>query len=116
MDMTQYTGSESKYLKAGDLGGKNPTLEISDVALVEFERDGGGKEVKPTISFVGKQKALVLNATNTEKLCKKFGGDSEGWIGKKVLLGTEFYAKYGKEGVVLTPMDELDGPDDEIPF
>ena len=116
MDMTQYTGSESKYLKAGDLGGKNPTLEISDVALVEFEKDEGGKEVKPCISFVGKQKAMVLNATNTEKLCKKFGGDSDGWIGKKVLLGTEFYPKFGKEGLVLTPMDELDDPDDEIPF
>ena len=115
MDMSKYTGSESKYLKAGDLGGKNPTLEIASVVLVEFDKDEGGKEVKPAIHFVGKEKAMVLNATNTEKLCKKFGGDSDGWIGKRVLLGTEFYPKFGKEGLVLTALDN-DDPDDEIPF
>lgn len=113
--MTQYTGSESKYLKADDLGGRNPTLEIAAVTLVEFDKDDGGKEVKPAISFVGKDKAMVLNATNTDKLCVKFGGDSDGWIGKKVLLGTEFYPKFGKSGLVLTPMDN-DEPDDDIPF
>jgi hypothetical protein len=117
VDMSKFTGSESKHLKAGDLGGKNPTLEISGVQLVEFDKDEGGKEVKPAISFVGKEKAMVLNATNTEKLCKKFGGDSDGWVGKKVLLGTEFYPKFGKEGLVLTPMDPVgEDFDDEIPF
>ena len=115
-DMSKYTGAESRYLKAGDLGGKNPTLEISGTQLVEFDKDEGGKEVKPAISFVGKEKAMVLNATNTDKLCKKFGGDSDGWVGKRVLLGTEFYPKFGKEGLVLTPMDENEDPNDSIPF
>ena len=115
MDMTQYTKSESKFLKAEDLGGKNPTLEISKVSLVEFDNDGG-KEVKPAINFVGKEKAMTLNATNTDKLVKKFGGDSDGWVGKKVLLGTEFYPKFNREGLVLTAMDDDQGFDDEVPF
>ena len=115
MDMTQYAGKESNYLKAGDLGGKNPTMEIASVELVQFDNDSG-KETKPAISFVGAKKAMVLNATNTEKLMRKFGADSESWIGKKVLLATEYYPKFDREGLILTALDESNDFNDPIPF
>ena len=114
MDMTKYAGSESKYLKAGDLKGKSPTVQIESVELVEFENDGK-REVKPAIHFVGGSKAMVLNATNTSGLMEKFGSDSDGWIGKKVMLSKKEYPNYGKPGVVLTGLPE-DDFDDSIPF
>ena len=117
MDMSQYAGSESKFLKADDLGGKSPTLEVESISLVEFENDDG-KVVKPALKFKGAEKQLSLNATNTKKLCKKYGDSSDGWIGQKVILGTEYYSGVGKEGIVLTPLDPVseDDPNDEIPF
>jgi hypothetical protein len=115
MDMSKYAGKESQYLKAGDLGGKNPRLIVSKVSLVEFENDGK-REVKPAINFEGKEKAMVLNATNTERMIRKFGADSDSWIGKSVLLGTEYYPKFDREGLTLQPLDISDDPDDEIPF
>ena len=115
MDMTKFAGKESHYLKAGDLKGKNPTLVIELVELVEFENDGK-REVKPAIKFEGKDKKMVLNATNTERMMRKFGAESEGWIGKSVLLGTEYYPKFDREGLTLQPLDTSDDPNDDIPF
>ena len=115
MGMTQYAGKESDYLKATDLKGKTPTVVIESVSLVEFDDDKGKKQVKPALKLVGKDKQLVCNPTNTEKLIRKYGADSEGWQGKQILLGTEYYPKFDREGIVITPLDS-DGPDDEIPF
>lgn len=114
MDMTQYAGSESKYLKAADLKGKNPTLVIERVELVTFENDGETK-TRPAIFFQGKEKGMTLNPTNTEVLVQKFGSQSDDWIGKTVLLGTRYYKSFDKEGLVLTALD-VSGPDDEVPF
>ena len=115
MDMTQYAGSESNYLKASDLGGSTPTVSINSVELLEFDDDDGSKEIKPAVGFQGKEKKLVLNKTNTEALINAFGSQSEDWQGKSVMLSTKFYKTFGREGIVLTPMKD-DGPNDAIPF
>jgi hypothetical protein len=112
--MTQYAGKESNYLKAADLGGGNPTVTIESVELVEFEDDKGKKTVKPALNLQGKEKKLTCNATTVEKLMRKYGAQSEDWIGKKLMLGTEYYPKFDKEGIVVTALsDELDS---DIPF
>jgi len=114
VDMTQYAGKESNYLKAADLQGKTPNVIIDDVELVEFENDGK-REVKPALQLRGKEKKLVLNATNTDSLMRKFGADSETWKGKTIMLSTQYYAAFDKEGLVVTAID-TEGLDDEIPF
>ena len=90
MDMTKYAGSESKWLKASDLQGGRPTVTIKSVELIEFEDDGVKKE-KPALTFEGKDKGLVLNATNTEELIHAFGPDSEDWKGKKIGFHPSIY-------------------------
>lgn len=113
VDMTQYAGKESQYLKAGDLQGGNPTVQVESVELVEFEKEGK-KDIKPALKLVGKEKKLTLNATNTEKLIRSFGPQSEDWVGKSIMLGTQYYPAFDKEGLVVTPM--ADEPSDDIPF
>ena len=116
MKMSQYAGSESKYLKASDLQGARPKVRILGVNLIEFEdRETGEKEIKPTISFEGKEKAMVCNKTNVAELINAFGDESEDWKGKEVMLSTKFYDGVGKEGLVLTAMGS-DEPSDPIPF
>ncbi len=116
MDMTQYAGSESKYLKSEDLQGKTPTVVIEDSALIEFEKDDGSKQVKVRLKLVGKEKELVISPTQTNKLIEKYGAESEGWKGQSIILDTEFYPKFNRKGIVLTALSNVDDPNDDIPF
>jgi len=114
VDMNQFAGSESNYLKAADLKGARPQVIIDGVELVEFE-DDGSKKVKPCLKLRGKEKQLVLNATSVQELMSVFGPDSDTWIGKTIQLNTKHYPKYGKDGIVILAMN-TEGLDDDIPF
>lgn len=115
MDMSKYSGSESKYLKSSDLQGKRPTVIIESISLLEFDDEDGKKITKPAAKLRGKEKELVLNATNVEEIIRAFGADSENWVGKSLGLSTKFYKNFGKEGIVVSPITD-DDPDDDIPF
>jgi len=114
MDMQQFAGSESKYLKAADLQGKNIKVTISGVNLVEFEDDNGTKVQKPALALKGKDKEVVCNPTTVQELISAFGGDSDSWVGKEIGLSTKHYASLGKDGLVVTAMKSFE--DDQIPF
>ena len=74
----------SKYLKAGDLKGTEPTVTID---RVEFEPVGRDKEMKAVLYFRGKDKGLVLNKTNANKITQLTGsGITEEWDGFKIRL------------------------------
>lgn len=116
MDMTKYAGSESKYLKASDLQGKRPKVKISSIKLLEFEDEEKGKHTKPVLMMDGKEKGVVLNATNCEEMIRAFGKDSDEWVGKEIILSTKYYKAFDREGIVVTPQVSEDEFDDSIPF
>ena len=78
-------GSESKWLKADDLQGREYPLTISGVSA---ENMGEG-EIKPALHFHGAEKGMVLNVTNRLRLCDAFGDDSDTWVGKRVIVYSE---------------------------
>ena len=81
MDMTQYSGSESSWLKAADFVGKNLKVQISSVEILEFEAsEGKPARSRPALKFRDKEKGVCLNATNNEILCNAYGADSSNWI------------------------------------
>lgn len=115
--MTKYAGSESKYLKAADLQGKTIKVVIAGVSLLEFEDENtGAKTQKPALSLRGKEKQIVCNATSVGELIQAYGPDSEKWIGKEIRLSTKHYPKFGRDGIVITPLDVSADPNDDIPF
>lgn len=73
----------SKYLKASDLQGRQPTVTIDRVIIEEVGRD---KESRPVIYFTGKDKGMVLNRTNANSVASIYGKDTDGWIGRPVTL------------------------------
>lgn len=76
----------SKYLKASDLGMAQPVVIIDRVDMEEVGRD---KESRPVIYFVGKEKGVVLNKTNSRKIAALVGSDeTDEWIGHSVRLYT----------------------------
>jgi len=77
-----------------DTGKELIEVEIAGVFRhKDAEFDNGRKETVYALSFTGKDKQLVLNATNRKTLVNMFGTtEVKKWIGKKIKL-------YVKEGV-----------------
>ena len=71
----------SKYLKAADLNGKKVKVKISDVKVEEFD-DGD----RPVLTFIGKDKGIVLNKTNAMIIASSFGADTDKWTGLEIHL------------------------------
>lgn len=72
------------YLKAVDLQGHEPSVIIEGVEVKQFN-DGN----KLLLSFQGKQKGLVANKTNANRIAKLYGDDTDGWVGKEIVLYTD---------------------------
>ena len=119
MDMTQFAGQESRFLKSDDLkdaAGKSLNIRaiIESVALVEFDKDDGSKEQKPALRLVNKEKGVVCNATTVMELGTNFGFDSDKWVGQEIGLTTKHYQSLGKDGIVISAIKDF--IDDVVDF
>jgi predicted YcjX-like family ATPase len=73
-----------RFIKAGDLKGRDWTLTIARVVLEELE--GTKKQSKGVIAFRETQKELVLNRTNGECIKAMFGRKLADWTGKRITI------------------------------
>ena len=72
----------SSYLKAADLNGKAVRVTIESVSVEKL-----GDDQKPILHFVGKEKALVLNKTNSNRIIEAVGSDeTDDWEGWSIAL------------------------------
>ena len=114
MDMTQFSGSESNWLKAEDIKGKNVKAVISSVGATHFEANGDKPaQDKAHLKFEGREKGVILNATNTRTLIAAYGKDGEKWVGREIGLTTKDYEGFGS-GIVVVILDQEF--EDDIPW
>lgn len=74
----------SKFLKASDLKGAEPVVTMDHV---DYEPVGQDKEIKAVLYFKGKEKGLVLNKTNANKITQLTGSPvTEDWKGQAIKL------------------------------
>lgn len=119
MDMSQYAGSDSADLKAKDFVGKNLKVKISEVKIHNFEATAEHPaNSKPRLLFEGKEKGLVLNATNTQVMIAAYGQDGDQWVGREIGLAVKDYSDKGYgHGWVVTPLDvPAQTFEDDVPF
>jgi hypothetical protein len=81
----------SDTLKAADLQGREHTVTIASVESKQF--DNGAKLV---IKFVGAKKAFICNKTNGKRIAFIHGDETNGWIGKKIVLHPELVTYKGE--------------------
>jgi len=112
-------------LKAADLQGREIPVVISDVSMKKF--DNGNKLI---LTFEGKKKTLVCNKTNANRIAHFYGTNTDGWVGKEVILYPDLVDFQGKSveairvkararsaKVETAPQRMAEaGMDDEIPF
>jgi hypothetical protein len=75
-----------RFLKAGELLDKKPSLTIASVDLDELEGDDRKKKIKGVISFEETPRQLALNKINGTCLREMFGRKVQAWVGKRVTL------------------------------
>ena len=106
MSEEEYTGSvsdmkSSEWLASSDiigLGDVQVTIE-SVVKSTNVKMDGGRTEKEIySLKFVGKDKKMVLNATNRKTLAKMFSASVKKWKGQKVKLYVEDGVRNPKGG------------------
>ena len=117
VDMQQFVSeNKSEDLKAKDFVGKNLKVTIERVEEVVYPaNDRQQEQKKAVLYFEGKEKRLVLNATNTETLCNAFTAASAEWLGKEISLTTKDYSAegFGVGWIVAALNPDFD---DSIPF
>jgi len=77
-----------KWLKSEDLGGigKSTIVTIADVTEGEVQDEKKGTKRGWVLAFVGKDKALFCNTTNTNQMIDLFGDDTDAWFDKHIKL------------------------------
>lgn len=75
----------SRWLKAADIQGD--TLVTMKNATMEEIAQG---EQKPVLWLEGYEKGIVLNKTNATNISQLYGADSDGWVGRQMLLSTTY--------------------------
>lgn len=81
----------SKYIKAADLQGREVTVTI-DRAEIETL----GEDRKLILYFRGKEKGLVTNRTNADRIAHLYGTNTDNWLGKEILLFCDMVNFQGK--------------------
>jgi hypothetical protein len=108
------------FLKAEDLGAASPVVTID-----HYKVDKVGDDRKPILFFVGKDRPLVLNVTNANRITEIMGTDEmDDWVGKQIRL---YVTKVDYQGQrvpairVESPKGQAAPPppppdDDDVPF
>lgn len=84
---------ESRYLKQSDFP-QPALLTIKGVSRVNLAAEDEIPEYKWTLSFVEKDKPMVLNATNLKRAFKAAGDDTDLWPGKKIVIYVDEEVEY----------------------
>jgi hypothetical protein len=132
--MPSWKSTFGSYLSKDDLQGRATNVVLAGVELSDVKDNETGKtEKRLVVSFVGKEKTLILNRTNCEALETICGTDDYGrWPGHAVQLYTDPNIKFGGKTVgglriravnnskpAPSPppvVDEISDADESIPF
>jgi hypothetical protein len=117
----------SNYIKAADLKGRTVTVVIADATIEKL-----GEDRKLVLTFQGKEKGLVTNKTNANRIAYMYGNNTDAWVGKEIALKAELVDFQGKtvEAIRVQPPAQRAAPapvakpapttggelSDEIPF
>jgi len=87
----------SKYIKQSDV--PEPVLvTIKKLTTADVSQNQSG-DMKWVAVFAELDKPMVLNSTNLKRIAKAHGDDSDGWIGKQMVVYVDEDVEFGGEVV-----------------
>lgn len=81
----------SKYIKADDLQGRDVPVTIDHADIEKL-----GDDAKLVLFFRGKDKGMICNKTNFNRIAYLYGDETDDWGGKEIVLTSEFVEFQGK--------------------
>jgi len=101
VDINQVYASNSDRLKADDLKKSDGSFShfkcvIEGATVEDVSAKDDPPAMKVIISLVDKEKDIVLNKTNSFNLASRYGADTDGWIGKAVIVTASLKSFGGK--------------------
>lgn len=82
---------QSDTLKAADLKGREHILVIATVDMKAFN-DGP----KLVLTFQNAKKSFICNRTNAKRIAFRHGDETDGWVGKEIILYPDLVDFQGK--------------------
>jgi len=76
----------SKYLKAADIKGREPRVQVQKVTKDNMAVSGATEEWKWVLHFSGCKRILALSKRNTVRLIEACGNETDAWVGAWVTL------------------------------
>ena len=86
-----------EYIKPAHLQGAIVPVTIDHIEFRKLHPRPGVEEIKPVAYFVGKQKGLILTATNQDYLRQHYGDDITASYGKPVTISATVKRVAGKD-------------------
>lgn len=77
---------DRNWIAAFELAGQDVTLTIARAEGVTVQSAGGSAERKVGLHFQETTKGMVCNTTNGGIIASMYGGDVDGWIGKRITI------------------------------
>lgn len=87
--------SNKEFMQAEDIATPQE-FTIEAVAEQEIGREDEDRKKKLVVSFVGSNKSLVLNRTNSESIAKLHGSETDAWPNKRITLFKSTVTTEGK--------------------
>ncbi len=81
----------SKYIKAADLKGREHTVVIAKCEIEKL-----GEDNKLVIYFQNREKGLVCNRTNADRIAYLYGSNTDAWTGREIVLYPDMVNFQGK--------------------
>ena len=81
----------SNYVKASDLNGREVPVVIAKAKIEKL-----GSDNRLVLYFQNTEKGMVCNKTNAGRIEKMYGDDTDGWIGKEIVLYADLVEYQGK--------------------
>lgn len=98
----------SPWLRADDLAGRSARVTIAHAGEEAIRQADGSTQARIVVDFVGKQKRLILNATQARSLLSIGGDDTDDWRGVEVILSPVPSAN-GKATIAVMPVAGVGG-------
>lgn len=102
----------SKFLKQNDVDGE-VVVTVNALKKTNVALPDAPAEFKFVIQFGEFDKPMVLNATNVKRLFKALGGDTDDWIGGRMILFVDDNVEYAGNvtgGLRLKPLPPASRP------
>lgn len=81
----------SNYIKASDLQGREVNVVIARAVMEKL-----GDDDKLVLYFQNRQKGMVCNKTNANRIALAYGDDTDDWIGREIVIYPDIVDFQGK--------------------